>query len=355
MLPRLVIPVKRRVVTNGKPTIIVDSYLKAESSVIGGGMAVRVGMAALAAAVANEGGIGLISASGIKAPELEKNINMARDLSKGLIGINVMVAVLEFANLVKKAIQKGIDIVVVGAGFSRDVFDWCLDAGVPLGIIVSSPRVAKLAADLGASLVILEGKEAGGHLGTAESSLDLLEAVVKIVDIPIVVAGGMTTGWDAAITRLMGASGVQIASRIAVSYESGACDQWKYECLNITPDEICFIKSPVGMIGRAKRNEFVVESGIEVSPKDFVAFFEQKKKRGEKAKLKCIVCLKDCNGEYCIMDELIRAQKTGKGVVFVGENMPKIGIIHNRQILTVKEIFDMFNKEYNDAMALLRG
>ena len=87
-------------------------------------MAVRISTASLAAAVANEGGIGIIAASGMSPQELREEIRKARALSSGIIGINIMFAVTAFADMFKTALQEGIDLVVSGAGFSRDMFAW---------------------------------------------------------------------------------------------------------------------------------------------------------------------------------------------------------------------------------------
>ena len=90
-----------------------------------GGMAIRLSTARLAAAVANEGGIGLIAASGMSHDELRYEIRLARSLTSGIIGINIMVAARDFAGIVKTAIDEGIDLVVAGAGlFTRYVWPW---------------------------------------------------------------------------------------------------------------------------------------------------------------------------------------------------------------------------------------
>ncbi len=110
--------------------------------IIQGGMAVRVSMAPLASAVASAGGIGVIAGSGLAVDELRAEIREAKAATDGIIGVNVMVAVRNFADLVKAAIEEGIDLVIAGAGFSRDVFAWTRDAGVPMVPIVGSERVA---------------------------------------------------------------------------------------------------------------------------------------------------------------------------------------------------------------------
>ena len=101
-----------------------------------GGMAIRLSTARLAAAVANEGGIGLIAASGMSHDELRYEIRLARSLTSGIIGINIMVAAADFAGVVKTAIDEGIDLVVAGAGFSRDMFGLGKESGTPIVPIV---------------------------------------------------------------------------------------------------------------------------------------------------------------------------------------------------------------------------
>lgn len=144
--------------------------LVAQVPIIQGGMAIRLSTAPLAAAVANEGGIGLIAASGMGLDELRKEIRMARELTggKGIIGINAMVAARQFLDLITTAAEEGIDLIVAGAGFSRDIFAVGKKYGVEVVPIVSSARLAQTAEKLGASAVVVEGTEAGGHLGTQQ-------------------------------------------------------------------------------------------------------------------------------------------------------------------------------------------
>ena len=133
--------------------------LVAKVPIIQGGMAIRLSTARLAAAVANEGGIGLIAASGLPFDELRYEIQLARKLSPtGIIGINAMVAATQFAGLVKTAIEEGIDLVVAGAGFSRDMFAMGKESGTPIVPIVSSAKLARISEGLGAAAVIVGKK-----------------------------------------------------------------------------------------------------------------------------------------------------------------------------------------------------
>ena len=138
----------------------------AKIPIVQGGMAIRLSTARLAAAVASEGGIGLIAASGMAHDELRYEIKLARSLTDGIIGINIMVAASDFFGIVRTAMDAGIDLIVAGAGFSRDIFGLGRESGTPIVPIVSSVKLAKISQKLGAAAVVVEGKEAGGHLGT---------------------------------------------------------------------------------------------------------------------------------------------------------------------------------------------
>ena len=233
--------------------------LVAKVPIIQGGMAIRLSTARLAAAVANEGGIGLIAASGLPFDELRYEIQLARKLSPtGIIGINAMVAATQFAGLVKTAIEEGIDLVVAGAGFSRDMFAMGKESGTPIVPIVSSAKLARISEGLGAAAVIVEGCEAGGHLGTDRSAREIVpEVVAAVKNIPVIGAGGVLDGRDIVEMLKLGASGVQMGSRFAASDECNASDELKKMYVRATnPEDIVLIQSPVGLPGQAIKNKF---------------------------------------------------------------------------------------------------
>ena len=246
--------------------------LVAKVPIIQGGMAIRLSTARLAAAVANEGGIGLIAASGLPFDELRYEIQLARKLSPtGIIGINAMVAATQFAGLVKTAIEEGIDLVVAGAGFSRDMFAMGKESGTPIVPIVSSAKLARISEGLGAAAVIVEGCEAGGHLGTDRSAREIVpEVVAAVKNIPVIGAGGVLDGRDIVEMLKLGASGVQMGSRFAASDECNASDELKKMYVRATnPEDIVLIQSPVGLPGQAIKNKFAesaqqgdVETGL---------------------------------------------------------------------------------------------
>ena len=304
--------------------------LVAPVPIIQGGMAVRISTSTLAAAVANEGGIGIIAGTGMNLDELKMEIRRAREMTKGIIGVNVLFAVKEFAALVKTAISEGIDLVVSGAGFSRDMFVWGKESGVPIVPIVSSAKLAAIAEKLGASALVVEGKEAGGHLGTDRSMRDVLPEVCHTVSIPVIGAGGVIDGKDIAEVIRLGASGVQMGTRFAASIESNASDEFKELYVRANREDVVRIKSPVGLPGQGIRNQFLesIESGE-------VPEIES-----------CIGCLKRCSQSFCIMDALNNACKTGnpkKALIFSGEYVYKI-----KEILSVKDIFKKLLSEVKE-------
>lgn len=307
--------------------------LEAKLPIIQGGMAVRISLAPLAAAVANEGGIGLIAASGIGPDELVEHIREARRLSNGIIGINVMVAVRQFAELVKAAIAEKIDLVVAGAGFSRDVFAWCKAASVAVVPIVSSERVARLSEKFGADAVVVEGKEAGGHLGTTESLMTLLPGIVQAVKIPVIAAGGILTGADICEALALGAKGVQIGTRFAMSKESSASAAMKQMWIRATGSIVSGL-SPTGFPSRA-----IDTTSLADLPR-------------VGKELKCDRCLKHCSHrekgvKCCIIKALTNAQEgnVDHGLVFCGERIGEIS-----DILTVKEIVSGLKREYESCV-----
>ena len=293
-----------------------------------GGMPIRLSTARLAAAVANEGGIGLIAASGMPFEELRHEIKLARKLSPhGIIGINVMVAAREFKGIVTTAIEEGIDLVVAGAGFSRDMFAWGKASGTPIVPIVSSAKLAKISQSLGASAVVVEGAEAGGHLGTNRSSRLIVPEVRAAVDIPVIGAGGVLHGEDIAEMLRLGANGVQMGSRFAASVESNGSEELKKVYLRANkPEDFILIHSPVGLPGQAIRTPFSERILLGTAPKPET----------------CDQCLKKCSHKYCIIRALTRAQQgdVETGLVFSGRRMMEI-----HDILPVKDIFANIKRE----------
>ncbi|PKM83638.1 MAG: 2-nitropropane dioxygenase [Firmicutes bacterium HGW-Firmicutes-13] len=284
-----------------------------------GGMAVRVSLAPLAAAVANCGGVGIIAGTGMKPGELIEEIRKARSSTNGILGVNVLYAVSNFADLIKAAINEKIDFIISGAGFSRDMFNLGKSGGVAVIPIVSTAKLAKISERLGAAAVVVEGKEAGGHLGTDRSIKDILPEVRKAVKIPVIAAGGIVQGEDIAEVLKMGADGVQMATRFVLSEECTVSDNFKQLYLKARKEDVVLIKSPVGLPGRALRNPLT--ETLDAQKKIDIG--------------SCSKCLKVCSRDFCILDALKRAESGDmeKGLIFSGEHVYKLN-----DILPVREI-----------------
>jgi NAD(P)H-dependent flavin oxidoreductase YrpB (nitropropane dioxygenase family) len=288
-------------------------------------MSIRVSTSALAVPVAECGGIGTIGGSSIPIDELKADIIKAKNATKGIIAVNIMFAMKNFYNLVKGSIEAGVDMIITGAGFSRDVFKIGAESNTPIVSIVSSPAFARLAEKLGAAAIIVEAKEAGGHLGTDIALRDLFPKIREVVKkVPLIAAGGITDGYDMGeMMDKYGADGVQVASRFVLTKECSVSDAFKQTYLNAKKEDVTLIRSPVGLPGRAIRTPFVaqMEAGAELKAKE--------------CKYKC---LKKCDHFYCISERLTMAKDGNieEGLVFSGENVYKM-----KEILTVKEVFDM--------------
>ena len=336
--------------------------LKARIPIIQGGMGVGISLSGLASAVANEGGIGVISAAGLGllykklSPSnyteagnlgLAEEIRKAREKAKGIIGVNVMVALSDFAELVKTSIAEKVDIIFSGAGLPLDLPSFLKkDSVTKLVPIVSSTRAVRIICekwknnyDYLPDAVVLEGPKAGGHLGYKENQLEdehfsleeLLPQVVEEVShfeekynkrIPVIAAGGIYTGEDIKRVMDLGASGVQLGTRFVTTTECDASDAFKESYVKAQEKDIEIIKSPVGMPGRAILNPLMKRVML-----------------GEKIEhSSCHRCLAKCNPSqipYCITDSLIAAVKGDieNGLIFCGANAWKAA-----KIETVEEV-----------------
>ena len=334
--------------------------LKARIPIIQGGMGVGISLSGLASAVAKEGGIGVISAAGLgllyrklssnytEAGNLglKEEIRKAREKAKGIIGVNIMVALSDFAELVKTSIAEKVDVIFSGAGLPLDLPSFLKkDSVTKLVPIVSSSRAARIICekwknnyDYLPDAIVLEGPKAGGHLGYKENQLEdshysleeLLPQVVSEVHvfeqkynthIPVIAAGGIYTGED--IKRMMdlGASGVQLGTRFVTTEECDASLAFKESYIQARQEDIEIIKSPVGMPGRAIHSHFL-----------------DKVKEGLKRPKICLFnCIKTCDisrSPYCIVTALYQAFQGNfeNGYAFAGSNAWRA-----ERISTVKE------------------
>lgn len=341
--------------------------------IIQGGMGVGISLSGLASSVANEGGIGVIAANsiGMLDPEyyannkdanvraLRKEIKKTKEKTTGVIGVNIMVAVSDFHELLKVAGEEKVDIVFLGAGLPLKGIpvESLRSAKVKVVPIVSSSRAVRLIfrswikryKDI-PDAVVVEGPKAGGHLGFKEEQIDDPDfalasivpdvvAEIKVFEkefgrtIPVIAAGGIFTGADIYKIFKLGASGVQMGTRFVATYECDADIRFKESYVSCSEDDIIIIKSPVGMPGRAIKNRFLTDVSS-----------------GKKMELKCAWrCLKSCNiknAPYCISLALDNARRgiLDKGFVFAGSNAFRID-----KIIYVKELLQELKKQYLNA------
>ena len=355
---------------NNKGLCIGEHKLK--TPIVQGGMGIGISGRRLACAVADEGGIGVISAVGIgyigtpfddnEAKKLmeekgeslnigimRQEIRKAKAATKGLLGVNIMVALSEFEATAKAAIEENIDFIFAGAGLPLNL-PRCMKEGTRTKLIpiISSPKAAKLIAkrwintyNYVPDAFVLEGPMAGGHLGFSREQIDnpeyelsnLLTEVKEQVNnieeetgekIPIIAAGGIYTGEDISRLLKLGASGVQMATRFVATHECDADTAFKEAYVKCKKEDIDIIKSPVGLPGRAIKNQFIIEA-----------------ENGKRQPTKCLRnCISTCKGKeslYCISSALVSAYfgKLENGFAFIGANGYRID-----KIIKVAELFE---------------
>lgn len=295
-----------------------------------GGMGVGISLSKLASAVANAGGIGIISGTGISIDEMRMHIRKAKEKIRntGYIGVNVLFAMNDFAEKMKAAIEEKVDFIISGAGISRDMYTWGKNADIPVISIVSSAKLARLSERLGAAAVVVEGHEAGGHLGTDRPLFDILPEVVAAVEIPVIAAGGIMTGKDIAHALKMGASGVQMGTRFVASNECDAPLSFKEKYINARLEDTILVKTTVGLQGRVVKNNFtklIADNNKKIKIK------------------KCINCLKNCSYRFCTLDSLITSMDGDceNGLVFAGARVNEV-----KEILPVQTIINNIMMEY---------
>ena len=352
--------------------------------IIQGGMGVGVSLSGLASAVANQGGVGVISAVGIgmnykskgkyskkaNSDGFREEIRKARKLSpNGVLGANIMLAVTDFDDLFKVALEEKLDIVFVGAGLflkipSTLTKEEFLHSEMKIVPKISSARAAELTLKVWAEkfgrlpdALVIEGAKAGGHLGFKKKDLGKdakpLNEIIKetksvlkkyedkfLVKIPIIAGGGVYTGKDIYKTMRAGADAVKMGTKFVTTFECDADINFKKQYLNASnQDDIVLIDSPVGLPGRAVNNDFL--KSVE---------------KGEKKPVKCDwQCLKSCKYKevpYCIAEALFNAAQgdLDNGFAFAGSNAYKA-----TKIQSVKEVFDELILEYTKEKSVKKG
>ena len=203
----------------------ICDLLGIEKPVFQGGMA-WIADARLAAAVSNAGGLGIISSINASVEAVRDEIRKARTLTDKPFGVNVMLAAPNAAEIADLVVDEQVKIVTTGAGSPAPYMEKWLSAGIRVIPVVASVAYAVKMQDLGATAVIAEGAESGGHVGDTHT-MALVPQVVDAVDIPVLAAGGIFDGRGAAAMFLMGACGVQVGTRFLMADECRVHDTYK--------------------------------------------------------------------------------------------------------------------------------
>ncbi len=188
-----------------------------EKPIFQGGMA-WIADANLAAAVSNAGGLGLISSINAGTEAVRAEIRKARTLTDKPFGVNIMLAAPNAAEIANLVVEEGVTIVTTGAGSPAPYMERWLAAGIRVIPVVASVAYALKMEELGATAVIAEGAESGGHVGDTHT-MALVPQVVDAVHIPVLAAGGIADGRGAAAAFMLGACGVQVGTRFLVAHE----------------------------------------------------------------------------------------------------------------------------------------
>ena len=199
--------------------------LNIEYPIFQGGMA-WVADACLAAAVSNAGGLGIIAAMNMNKEQLKKEIQKAKSLTDKPFGVNIML-MSPFVNEVAEAVaEEKVPVVTTGAGSPVKFMKAWIEAGIKVIPVVPSVAIAKMMARSGASAVIAEGGESGGHVGEL-TTMVLVPQVCDAVEIPVLAAGGIACGRQAAAAFMLGACGVQVGTRFLVAKECNIHQNFK--------------------------------------------------------------------------------------------------------------------------------
>lgn len=188
----------------------------------------------LAAAVSNAGGLGLIGAGSMTPEVLQEHIRKCKAATDKPYGVNVPLMYPQIERLMDIIVEEKVPVVFTSAGSPKKWTPFLHEHGVKVAHVVASSAFAVKCEQAGVDAVVAEGFEAGGHNGREETTtMCLLPAARKATSLPLIAAGGIATGDAILATRVLGAEGVQIGTRFALTQESSASDAFKQRCLDL--------------------------------------------------------------------------------------------------------------------------
>jgi enoyl-[acyl-carrier protein] reductase II len=210
----------------------------------------------LASAVSNAGGLGLIGAGSMHPDTLREHIKKCKSATNNPFGVNVPLMYPQIEEIMGIIMEEKVPVVFTSAGNPKTWTSKLKEAGIKVVHVVSSSKFALKSVEAGVDAIVAEGFEAGGHNGREETTtLTLIPQVRKAVDIPLIAAGGISSGESMAAVFAMGAEGVQVGTRFALTEESSASDEFKQKCITLNEgDTIVSLKklTPVRLI----KNDF---------------------------------------------------------------------------------------------------
>lgn len=226
-----------------------------EYPIILGGM-VWCGGWRLAAAVSEAGGLGLIGAGSMHPEVLQEHIVKCKEATRKPFGVNVPLLYPEIERIMKIIIAEKVPVVFTSAGNPKTWTKTLKDEGIKVAHVVSSSKFAVKCQEAGVDAVVAEGFEAGGHNGIEETTtMVLIPHVRQAIDIPLIAAGGIATGGAMLAAFALGAEGVQIGTRFALTEESSASDEFKRLCVSLKEGDTMLALKKIGAT-RLIKNEF---------------------------------------------------------------------------------------------------
>lgn len=235
----------------------ITSLFGIQYPIIQGGMVWCSGWR-LASAVSNAGGLGLIGSGSMHPEVLREHIRKCKLATNRPFGVNIPLMYPQIEEIMNIVVEEGVKIVFTSAGNPRTWTPWLKERGVTVAHVVSSSKFAMKCEEAGVDAVVAEGFEAGGHNGREETTtFCLVPAVRRATTIPLLAAGGVGTGEAIYAAMALGAEGVQIGTRFALTEESSANDVFKDYCLRLNEgDTKLLLKklSPVRLVTNAFRD-----------------------------------------------------------------------------------------------------
>jgi len=226
--------------------------------IIQGGMA-GISEANLVSAVSNAGGLGTIGSGLMPASWLEEEIKKTKEKTNRPFAVNLFLQNPKMEDLVKVVIKEGVKIVFTGGGNPLPLFPYFQAAGIKIIPVVPSPRLAKKMEDNEADGVVVEGLEAGGHIGES-TTLCLIPQAKKLLNkIPLIAAGGIYDGKTAAAAIFLGADGILMGTRFLASKECIVSEAYKKKIIEATADEIEVVLRWTGHPLRVIKNQWSEE------------------------------------------------------------------------------------------------